>query len=334
MKRPRVTVSMAVYNGATYLNAAIESILNQTFDDLELLIVNDGSTDATKSIVNSYSDSRIRLIDNDCNRGIAYSRNRGWKEANGDFVAVLDCDDIAVKYRIESQYAHLIENPALAMTGGHAEVINSNGQPTGDYYIMPTHPGEVSIELLFRNVFVNSTVMFRKEAIERVGGYWDSDFVEDYELAFRINEHHPVDNIDRVLVQYRLHEHNISSEKEALMREGEEHMVKYMHQILKIPYDAQLQTAHLSFIRALPGYKMGISDYFQVLKALKTGNDKTGVFPKEEMGRIFMTKWYEMIRQSKSRSSLSLFFKKPLFDSAYATQKMYRKMFKQAFGIV
>lgn len=334
MRRPSVTVSMAVYNGAAYLNAAIESILNQTFNDLELLIVNDGSTDATKSIINSYSDPRIRLIDNDRNRGIAYSRNRGWKEAMGDFVAVLDCDDIAMKDRIELQYAHLIEYPALAMTGGHAEVINSNGQPTGDYYIMPTNSGEVCIELLFRNVFVNSTAMFRKEALIAVGGYKNIGICDDYELAFKLNERYPVDNIDRVLVQYRLHEHNISSEKEALMREGEEHMVKYMHRILKIPYDEQLQTAHLSFIRAIPGYKMDISRYFQVLKALKTGNDETGVFPKEDMGRIFMSKWYEMIRQSKSRSSLSLFFKKPLFDSAYATPKMYRKMFKQALGIV
>src|SRR5690606_31739601 len=155
---------------------------------------------------------------------------------------------------IELQYAHLIEYPALAMTGGHAEVINSNGQPTGDYYIMPTNSGEVCIELLFRNVFVNSTAMFRKEALIAVGGYKNIGICDDYELAFKLNERYPVDNIDRVLVQYRLHEHNISSEKEALMREGEEHMVKYMHRILKIPYDEQLQTAHLSFIRAIPGY--------------------------------------------------------------------------------
>src|SRR5690606_818318 len=99
MKRPKVTVSMAVYNGAAYLNTAIESILNQTFDDLELLIVNDGSTDATEDIIKGYTDPRIRLINNEFNRGIAYSRNRGWKEAYGDFVAVLDGDDIALPNR-------------------------------------------------------------------------------------------------------------------------------------------------------------------------------------------------------------------------------------------
>jgi len=334
MKSPNVTVSMAVYNGAAFLNAAIESILNQTFKDLELLIVNDGSTDATKSIIKSYDDPRIRLVDNDRNRGIAYSRNRGWKEASGEFVAVLDCDDIAMPERIELQYAHLVKNPGLAMTGGHAEVINTNGQQTGDYYIMPTERGEVSIELLFRNVFVNSTVMFRKEALKVVGGYRNIGICDDYELAFRLNEIHPVDNIDQVLVQYRLHGHNISSEKEALMREGEEHMVRYMHQILKIPYDDRLQKTHLSFIRTISGYKVELSDYFNLLKALQMGNDKTNIFQKEEMRRIFMTKWYEMIRQSRSRSALLLFFKKPLFVSTYATPKMYRKIFKQTLGIV
>lgn len=324
---------MAVYNGAAYLKPAMDSVLNQTFHDLELLIINDGSTDESTSIINSYNDPRIRLLNNGKNKGIAFTRNRGVNEAYGELVATLDCDDIALPERIALQYRHMTENPQLALSGGHAEVIDSNGKPTGEFYKMPFRPHEVGIGLLFRNVFVNSTVMFRKEAIEELGGYKEMGICDDYELAFRISKLYPVDNMDKVLVRYRVHNHNISSEKEALMQQGEEQIVRYMHQSLGIPHDGRLLKTHLSFIRSLPEGPMELMDYFDLFKAFKIGNDIKGVFPKNLLHRAILMRWYEMIRQSGTKSSLSLFFKKPLFKVAYTTPKMYRKMIKQALGL-
>lgn len=332
MSAPKVTVVMPVYNGASYLRTAIESILHQTFEDLELLIINDGSTDESKIIINSYLDQRIRLIDNEGNRGIAYTRNRGVREAKGKFLAILDCDDIALRERIEIQYKHLMDNPDLAMTGGHAQIINTNGEPTGDYFRMPCASTEISIELLFRNVFVNSTVMFRKKAINEIGGYKFMGICEDYDLAFRINEHYPVDNLDQVLVQYRVHNLNISTQKETLMQEGEEQLVSHMHHYLGIPYEAELQMIHLSFIRSMPDLHVDLMGYFRLFEAIKLANDKGDRLPKNELNKVLLLKWYEMIRQSRSRNSLSLFLKKPLFNKAYTSPKMYRKIIKQALG--
>lgn len=330
---PLVSVVMPVFNGEAFLKAAMDSILSQTFQDFELLLINDGSTDGSRNLIQSYQDSRIRLLDNDRNRGLVYSRNRGLAEAKSSLVALLDADDVAVPERIAIQYEYMMENPELVMTGGHAEVIDAMGTPTGECYKMPVRSADIQAELLFRNVFVNSTVMYRKEAVEKIGGYQGPDFCEDYHLVFRMAQHYQVENLDKVLVRYRVHKDNISREKEDLMLQGERDIVRSMHRSLHIPYSDPLQETHLSFIRQT-NTKPQLRDYFCLFKAIKEGNDKTGIFPKDLLHRVLFTRWYELIRQSRSRMSLLLFFRRPLFNPAYATPKMYRKMFKQVFGLI
>lgn len=330
---PQVTVIMPVFNAERYLKAAIDSVLNQTFQNIELLLINDGSTDGSKHLIESYLDPRIRLLDNGANRGLIYSRNRGLAEAKGHMVALLDSDDVAIPDRIALQYDYMSKNPRLTMTGGHAAVIDATDSPTGEIYKMPVGSSEIQVELLFRNVFVNSTVMYRKEAVQQIGGYKGSGFCEDYHLAFRLAERYPIDNLDEVLVQYRLHDHNISGEKDHLMLEGELEIVRYMHQRLDIPTSNLLQKTHLSFIRRLSDFQPQLESYFLLFKEIKLGNQRTGLFPQEKLNRELFGKWYELIRKSRSKKSLSLFFRKPLFNSSYPTPKMYRKMLKQAFGV-
>src|SRR5258706_12754493 len=96
MSFPVVTVLMPVYNGADYLRQAIDSILRQTYRDFELLVVNDGSTDSTREVLKSYSDSRLVVVDNECNLGLITSLNRGLELARGEFVARMDQDDLAL----------------------------------------------------------------------------------------------------------------------------------------------------------------------------------------------------------------------------------------------
>jgi len=329
---PSVTVLIPFYNSEAYLEAAIDSVLRQTFTDLEVLLVDDGSTDASRAIVQGYDDPRIRMISNDKNQGVVYSRNKGVQEAKAPLVAVLDADDIAVPDRIASQYAYMNSHPQLMMVGGHAEVINAEGKPTGEYYKMPTGTAAVPIELLFRNVFVNSTVVFRKQAVQTIGGYEGWAYAEDYRLAFRLAERFPVDNLDKVLVQYRLHDQNISKTSE-LIKKGEEELVRYMHQQLGLPKDDQLQNTHLSFIHPTLERKPNLTDYYNLFSALRKGNENAGLFPEEALNKELFMRWYALIRQSRSKHSLHLFFKKPLFHPRYANCKMYRKVFKQAMGL-
>ena len=99
-----ISVIMTVYNGEKFLREAIDSLLKQTFQEFELIIIDDGSTDSTLQIINSYHDPRIRLVENGENRGQSYSRNLGIQKSNGEYVAIMDADDIALPKRLEIQY--------------------------------------------------------------------------------------------------------------------------------------------------------------------------------------------------------------------------------------
>lgn len=108
-----ISVIMTVYNGEKLLREAIDSILNQSYQEFELIIIDDGSTDSTLQIINSYHDPRIRLIENGQNRGQSYSRNLGIKQSQGEYIAIMDTDEIALPKRIETQYEYLKSNPQI-----------------------------------------------------------------------------------------------------------------------------------------------------------------------------------------------------------------------------
>src|SRR5690554_1467307 len=128
MNNPKITVFMAAYNAEAFIAEAISSILNQSFEDFELLVVNDGSIDKTVDVVHSFADPRIRLIHNEKNNGLVYTRNSALDEARGEYIAVLDSDDIAVPERLQLQYDYMIQYPKIALCGGHAALIDAQGQ--------------------------------------------------------------------------------------------------------------------------------------------------------------------------------------------------------------
>jgi glycosyltransferase involved in cell wall biosynthesis len=106
----KISILMPVYNGEKYLREAIDSILNQTFTDFEFLIVDDGSTDNSVEIINSYQNSRINLVKNDKNEGLVYTLNRGLSLAKGEYIARMDCDDISLPERLKKQIDFLDSN--------------------------------------------------------------------------------------------------------------------------------------------------------------------------------------------------------------------------------
>lgn len=128
MNSPLVTVFMAVYNGQKYISEAINSILNQTFRDFELLIIDDGSTDNTIDNIKLFTDDRIRLIQNHKNLGLFVTRNYGIDQAKGKYFAILDSDDIAFPNRLQIQVNFMERNPQYALCGAKAKVINQMGE--------------------------------------------------------------------------------------------------------------------------------------------------------------------------------------------------------------
>ncbi len=191
LKRPLVSVVMPVYNRPDLLPRSIESILNQTFPDFEFIIVDDGSDTKTKEVLRQYAqkDSRIRLIQNPINRGIAYSRQQGLEAARGKYVAIMDSDDWSVPERLEKSIAFMSDYPEIdAMSGGiqyfSKDFSPSQHIPNKRKYSVSFVPGFYEIELMFYNIFPNVAALFKRDFVLQNHIQYNTAFVsaEDYDF--------------------------------------------------------------------------------------------------------------------------------------------------------
>jgi glycosyltransferase involved in cell wall biosynthesis len=201
---PTVSVIMPVYNGEGYLRAAIESILTQTFSDFEFLILDDGSTDRSSSIISGYDDPRISILRHS-NRGLAGTLNRGISLARGKYVARQDQDDISLPERFEKQVEFLERHPTVGLVGTWARIIAGDAE-TGRTHNHPSDNGAIKFALMFDNPFVHSSMMIRRSVFDSVGVYTTDPAKqppEDYELWSRIARAYDVANIPEVLQIYR-----------------------------------------------------------------------------------------------------------------------------------
>lgn len=207
---PKVSVLMPMYNSEKYIRKAIQSVLNQSFKDFELLILNDGSTDGSKAIALGYDDKRIKVLENESNQGLARTRNRLFAEASGEYIAWLDSDDIALPERLRVQVDFLDKHPQHAFVASWARIIDSEDEPTGNF-IKSFIPNDYLFTLfLFVNYVVQSSVLLRKTMFPDTP--YDLQFppTEDYELWVRIAQKHLITILPMVLVDYRVHDSNIS----------------------------------------------------------------------------------------------------------------------------
>jgi GT2 family glycosyltransferase len=210
MNAPKVSVLMAVYNGEKYLRQAIESILGQSFEDFELLINDDGSTDRSGEIIQSYRDSRIRAVQNPINQGEERVRNQCLQRARGEYIAVLDADDIAHRDRLQIQTDFLNRNTGVSLVGSPHVIIDEAGRVVR---IERVYSDELVIKwgLLFGNQFGHSTVMYRRKDVLDVGGYDESlPYGTDFDLWVRLSTRGRLVNLLNPLAQYRVHSQNTS----------------------------------------------------------------------------------------------------------------------------
>jgi glycosyltransferase involved in cell wall biosynthesis len=211
---PQVTVLICVYNGEDHLRESVDSILQQSFKDFELLIVDDGSQDTTADILHSYDDSRIRVHRHPANLGVAKSRNIGLELAQGELIAIQDADDIALPIRLEQQVAFLNQHPDVGILGTRVQYINEQGYPLE---VCGSTLNKIRLNhwvllwgLFFGCTISHSTAMFRCAPAREVGGYGHYPYGEDYDLFCRMSPHTRLMNMSQVLGWYRLRPSGIS----------------------------------------------------------------------------------------------------------------------------
>ena len=210
--KPLISVVMPAHNSKKYLASAIESVLNQTFKNFELIIVNDASTDGTLRIIKQFAkkDSRIKIINNKKRLDIAGSLNKGVEKAKASLIARMDADDISLQERLELQYGLIGSSKRIAAVGADIIIMDSLGKDI-DTRTYPESSKSLKACMFKYSPFAHPVVMFRKEVFEKVGEY-DPKYspTEDLDLWFRMGRKYEFASVPKLLLRYRLSEKSSS----------------------------------------------------------------------------------------------------------------------------
>lgn len=329
MKQPEITVFMAAYNQEKYIEKSINSILEQSFSDFELVIVNDGSTDDTVAIVESFSDDRIRLMHNAGNRGLIFTRNRLLDIARGKYIAILDADDIAYHDRLKHQYQFLRKNPDVVLCGGHANIIDEHNRATGAQLRVPVD-NTVNMFMLFGNPFVNSTTMFRTESFKAIGGYQEYEISEDYDLFIRMSNGQKVANLDETLIDYRVHSNNTSALHLAIRLENEQRIISSLRSMMGVSVDEFSLKIHFELF-SWHLNKDHLTNYANLLSELKLANRISKTYDSNRFERFLFDKWCAILLSDQVNGLyLKWYFNPALFSLSYFNLKKMRKALKNS----
>ncbi|HMK21090.1 MAG TPA: glycosyltransferase [Terriglobales bacterium] len=209
---PKVSVVMPVFNGERFLHEAVGSILDQSFRDFEFIIIDDGSTDATAAILESYlrRDARVKVYRQE-NRGIVESLNSGYRIARGEYIARMDADDVSAPARLERQVAFLDTHPLVGLVGcGKYDNIDVTGAALYTTYL-PEDNESIQSTLVQRWCFLHPSIIFRRALIDIVGLYRrEFEGAEDHDFILRLLEHCQAHNLQERLISYRLNPKGLS----------------------------------------------------------------------------------------------------------------------------
>ncbi len=310
-----ISVVMPVFNGEKFLKMAIESVLNQSYKDFELIIINDGSTDKSAEVIKSYQDKRICFLENDGNKGIFYTRNRLFEEAKGNYIAILDCDDYAEPTRLEKQVDFLNKNNEFGLVGSWITLIDDENKIKGAWNL-EYRAERIPAKLLFTNQFAQSSIMMRKKyaALKYRENYPPT---EDYDLWVRISQKTRVINLAESLVKYRIHDNNISQTQSAVAEKNILKIYKNQLEELGIYVSQEELTIHKKIGNM--DFEENHESFFEKsknwLELLQKKNEEVEIYNKLVFNELLGEFWAELLSKN-IELSLS---KKAFYNSLLST---------------
>jgi len=299
-----ITVLMSVYNCGQYLSASIESILNQTFRDFEFIIINDGSTDGSESIIRSYNDRRIKYIKNSRNRGLSYSLNKGLRQAEGKYIARMDGDDIADPKRLELQYRFMKNHPDYGLVTSCFASIDEDGNVI-EKKCSFLKPEQIFYLLHFRNCIAHSTAMYKKSVVLELGGYNQNiPVAQDYELWERVSKVTRIFEDKRILLYWRERRENTSSRYSESQRKV---VLDVSHKGIERIMNRETDTGDLQYLLNFGDEKMdGIETLNRILSLLSEINSH--VFKNESMVIDRLNLDERLLREEMDKKSAELVY--------------------------
>jgi len=210
---PLVSILLPAYNSESYIKQTIDSILQQSYTEFELLIINDGSTDNTANIIDSYTDKRIQHIKNNGNKGLIFTLNKGIELAKGKFIARIDADDICLPQRIEKQVAWMQQNTNTTVLATTVQFINEHNESTGFWSLdlQSITSSAIKKNMVWQCCIAHPSVMMRTEVIKKYRYNAHQKHTEDYDLWLQLlADGFVIEKINEPLLLYRVHTQSIT----------------------------------------------------------------------------------------------------------------------------
>ena len=225
---PLVSILMNCYNAGSYINEAIESVINQTYKNWELIVWDDASTDNTLEIVKNFKDKRINLFKNEKNLGLGQSRIKASKKINGEYISILDADDKFSTKKLEKQINYMIGNKDVGLLATNFEIIDKKSNVLKKNIISNLNKNFLDF-LCYTNIFAASSIIYRKKIAENLGWFSESfEYSQDFDFTLKFLKKSKIDFIDENLVSIRRTTNSMSSDKNLrLIREIEKQKILY-----------------------------------------------------------------------------------------------------------
>jgi len=287
MSKPLISVVTALYNGERYIAETVQSILSQTIQDFEFIIVDDCSTDHGLEIVEKFKDPRIVIIKNSSNLKLTATRNIGLDRAQGRFIALIDHDDVAFANRFEIQLNAFERNQRLILVGSGAINIDESGNQLSGRPQYIESPNETRARLLIRNHFVNSTILFKASSQNKIRYRTEFPLAEDYDFIVRMADFGEVHILPNILLKYRLHGSNYSKvmNEQMLILSGE--VKRYQLAKMGIFPNEEEYAIHRSFEHFGSNYtNTSLGDMASWLNFLLKKNSAENIYEAQALERV------------------------------------------------
>lgn len=332
-----ISILLPVYNAGETLPETLQSILNQSYRDWELIVINDGSTDRSEAILLSYTDPRIRYYKNDINLGLIATLNKGLTLVKGDYVARMDSDDIMAPERLQTEINFLERHPEIALCGSDHIVFNPDGFRKRQYYFRTTD--EIKAELLFNTPFSHPTILIRKEVLLKYTYRKEYIYAEDYKLWQEIlSDGYCAANIPSPLLFYRIGNVSQTSKGEAFQEQRFRIISKIQQEALAKGLNVHNNDyyAHLHFNLSTTErlIQFSLKEYplkeiRNYLSQLLQQNEKEHYVSARSLGRVLGKIWIKLLRAKwnvlSGKEKISMVFSK-LFFKGIAYLIHYRQL--------
>jgi glycosyltransferase involved in cell wall biosynthesis len=257
---PSVSILMPVYNAEPYLSEAIQSMLNQTYADFELIILDDCSTDRSAEVVQTFSDARIVYHRNEVNSGLANNLNTGLKLATGKYIARMDGDDISLPHRLQTQVDFLESHPDIDLCSCAMQMFGADNQ----LWIRDRDPEQVKITMMFYSAVLHASSVFRRDVFEKNNLYYKQETfpAEDYDLWARAAFFCRMVNLPDVMYLYRMHRTQVTSTDPRSAEKCREIQIRYLSKALPVLSEKEI----VDFVDGFIAYKISEIAEIKVVK--------------------------------------------------------------------